>query len=52
MEIHRHQLYKFLNTLLNDVTLNIENLISETDALINNKSTSIIKTKIFMKHFI
>lgn len=31
------------NTLLNDVTLNVENLISETDALINNKSTSITK---------
>lgn len=31
------------NTLLNDVTLNIENLISETDSLINNKSTSITK---------
>ena len=31
------------NTLLNDVTINVENLISDTDSLINNKSTSITK---------
>lgn len=31
------------NTLLNDVTINVENLISETDSLINNKSLSITK---------